>query len=103
MIQEHRIRFSLDDLTAVVLECASCGAGVSIPMCSFEPRTDGTMPSVLPKACPNCGALWNAHDKPSSDRTTEFLWALVRYREYLSDEPRARIQFDLPYEESQHG
>ena len=94
MTNHHHLRFSLLDLSSVVLTCQGCQTNLSFPIDAFGVVTTKRLPN-LPRECPQCRELWNLTTDHNPIR--QLLFALAQHRQYLDGENQpVSLQFDLP-------
>lgn len=95
MTVEHKTIVGLEDVTAVIFECRTCGARVTV-----SPEN-----ARIPQKCPACPELWLPKPAPKAESSVStyvnFLDAFTKIRAQaaMSDEwPKFRIllQFDVP-------
>ena len=95
MTSEHRLRFEIADIAAVVIECAACASSVSVPTTTLNPTLG--LPRV-PASCPRCGAVWESETRGERSPEAQFLADLALYAQRTADtrrDPAVRIRLDL--------
>jgi len=76
MTKDHLLKFTITELSSVIVECISCKIHLSYPIEQFGTASN-VMPE-LPKNSPQCNGPWYL-DRPESP-ATKFLLGLAKLR-----------------------
>ena len=97
MTTEHRLRFDLTALAAVVFECATCGCNVAVPLAAINPPDPAIGAPTIPAACAHCGTAWEQQRERSPE--ARFLADLSLFLQGIADPYRTpaavNIRLDL--------
>ena len=98
MTTEHRLRFDLTALAAVVFECATCRCNVAVPLAAINPPDPAIGAPTIPAACAHCGTAWEQQRERSPE--ARFIADLSLFLQGIADPYRTppavniRLYFD---------